>query len=612
MDTGSMAGEVLVNGNQEEVTAVTENGVRDEADDTIEELERQIGELPVGYISRKMIHGKQRFYRQWTENGKIKSQYIKEGQLEPLQEQIARRRELQQKLKEKKNQLAAAAGTGRGRAVNRSRTGRYVSYSTNVVTGDALMAMTENIKGESTRQCYEQLSNYLKGEGGDRVCLISGLRRTGKTTMIRQALRDMTPEEIRKAVYIKITAADNMEVLSEDLKKLAEAGYRYVFIDEVTLMSDFIDDAALLSDIFAVQGMRVVLTGTDSLAFVLALRQELYDRAVTISTTFVSFKEHATLLGLDDIDQYIRYGGTLRAGEKDGSGTGYNVSDATFKDAESTKKYIESAVSRNIDRSLASSKDTSQFRALRVLQESGDLMEVIDRVMENMNLSYLLLVLTKNPALQNLRLTAWNMKNDRTREEQAAGITRVHMSEIREALVALDLIVELPAETPQPGSEPIERVIFTQPGMRYSQIQTLMKTLVGGERFMGMSEMDKKNLIERAMQEIRIKMLEEIVLLETEKALEGRYQVYKLQINAGVFGMIAYNTIDNNCFICELRANEKLVPDQYRRLADADKYTQIEKRFGPITQRFILCDNPQDQPAGDVLFCTVEDYLRNL
>ena len=39
----------------------------------IEELEQQIAELPVGYISKKKIHGKERFYHQWTEDGKVRS-----------------------------------------------------------------------------------------------------------------------------------------------------------------------------------------------------------------------------------------------------------------------------------------------------------------------------------------------------------------------------------------------------------------------------------------------------------------------------------------------------------------------------------------------------------
>ena len=36
----------------------------------VEMLEQQIAQLPVGYISKKNIHNKTRYYRQWTENGK--------------------------------------------------------------------------------------------------------------------------------------------------------------------------------------------------------------------------------------------------------------------------------------------------------------------------------------------------------------------------------------------------------------------------------------------------------------------------------------------------------------------------------------------------------------
>ena len=34
----------------------------------IQELERQIAALPIGYISKKTINGKTRYYHQWTEN----------------------------------------------------------------------------------------------------------------------------------------------------------------------------------------------------------------------------------------------------------------------------------------------------------------------------------------------------------------------------------------------------------------------------------------------------------------------------------------------------------------------------------------------------------------
>ena len=50
----------------------------------IQELERQIAALPIGYISKKTINGKTRYYHQWTENGKKHSQYLRDGELEPL------------------------------------------------------------------------------------------------------------------------------------------------------------------------------------------------------------------------------------------------------------------------------------------------------------------------------------------------------------------------------------------------------------------------------------------------------------------------------------------------------------------------------------------------
>ena len=67
--------------------------------ETIQELERQIAGLPIGYISKKNINGKTRYYHQWTENGKKRSKYLRDGEMEPLQEQIEQRKSLQAELK---------------------------------------------------------------------------------------------------------------------------------------------------------------------------------------------------------------------------------------------------------------------------------------------------------------------------------------------------------------------------------------------------------------------------------------------------------------------------------------------------------------------------------
>ena len=76
-------------------------------------------------------------------------------------------------------------------------------------------------------------------------------------------------------------------------------------------------------------------------------------------------------------------------------------------------------------------------------------------------------------------------------------------------------------------------------------------------------------------------MLEEMVLMETEKSLSSRYQVFKMQMAIGEFDMVVYDTEQNNCSICEVRGSGQLAKSKFRRVPDAEKYRQIERRFGP-------------------------------
>lgn len=63
------------------------------------ELSAKINELPKGYISKKSINGKLYFYHQWSEKGQKQSKYLKDDEIEALSEQIAIRKELQERLR---------------------------------------------------------------------------------------------------------------------------------------------------------------------------------------------------------------------------------------------------------------------------------------------------------------------------------------------------------------------------------------------------------------------------------------------------------------------------------------------------------------------------------
>ena len=68
-------------------------------------------------------------------------------------------------------------------------------------------------------------------------------------------LLKMNEEDFSKTAFIQVSAGIGLSDINQDIKYLMNSGYKYVFIDEVTLIEDFIEGAALFSDIFAACGM---------------------------------------------------------------------------------------------------------------------------------------------------------------------------------------------------------------------------------------------------------------------------------------------------------------------------------------------------------------------
>ena len=593
----------------------------------IMELENEIAILPQGSINIKKINGKEQPYLQWTENGKSKSKYIKKNEREEIFASVERRKQLQEELREIKKLEVVDTPVP-------------TKFETSVVIGNRLLAMTKGVRNLKERDCFKQLQKYLNSDATDRVCLVFGLRRTGKTTMLRQAVLKMTTEQASKTAYIKAKGTDTMAAMNRDLEKLLELGYENVFIDEVTLMEDFIDSAALFSDIYATQGMKIVLSGTDSLGFWFALHQELYDRAITIHTTFIPFREHSRLLGIDSIDEYIRYGGTLRAGELDFDDEDVNAEDASFRDDESTRRYIDTAICKNIQYSLSCCQDGGYFRHLQSLYEAGELTGAINRIIEDMNHRFLIRILINKFKSHDLGSAADVLRRERdperrndildridkdavtkrlmdlleirNREDQSIGITNAHVEEIKEYLKALDLIVDVPSETIIPSAEPLENIIFTQPGMRYCQAQALVHSLAKDELFASLSEKEKTMVSECILEEVRGRMMEEIVLLETFKSAKKNKRVFKLTFSVGEFDMVIYDSKENTCECYEIKHSVQIVPAQTKYLIDEEKLNQTSKRFGKISKRCVLYRGEDTVLENGIEYRNVEAYLKEL
>ena len=596
--------------------------------DRISDLKRQIAELPAGSISRKTINGKVYFYHQWQEYGKTKGYPVSEKEATEIKIQIEKRRALQKELRalEKKSNVAPAAPQNDD------------SFRTVVVFGENLTTTVESVKKWRKRTCYNSLIKYLDAPVADRVCLVYGLRRTGKTTMLRQAIADLSEKKFAKCAYIKARTSDTMADINHDLKVLSALGYKYIFIDEVTLMQDFVDSAALFSDVFAAQGMKIVLSGTDSLGFWFAANEELYDRATMIHTTWISFKEHSYLLGINDIDEYIRYGGTLRVGEINFGDV--IDDDASFRDDESSRRYIDTAIARNIQHSLSCYKDGGHFKGLYELYEKGELTGAINRIIEDMNHDFLVSVLDRDFESHDYGEAASNLRrarniNERTdildrinrneitsrlmqileirnRNASNTTLTEAHVSEIKAYLKVLDLI-ETSGVLSIFGGVPTEYTIFTQPGMRFCQAQALVYSLMQNSEFLSAaSEYEKTLVTNKILDSVRGRMMEDIVLLETAKSLGKRYRVFKLTFLAGEFDMVIYDTENNSCEIYEIKHSKERAPQQYRHINDSEKLIETERKYGHITKRAVIYRGDAHVEENGVEYINVESYLNLL
>ena len=582
--------------------------------------------LPTGNITYKKINGREYAYYQWRENGKQHTRRTKGEEFEQLSSQIERRKELQKLIKNvEPSKVDLEKKVAQFRCTTR--------------IGDALERFVQPVIKWRKRECYQQLYDYIYGDVSDRVFILYGLRRTGKTTLIRQLIADMDMAMKSKSVFIQIQDTKILDDVNQDLRILEEKGYRYIFIDEVTLLNDFIEGAALFSDVFAASGMKIVLSGTDSLGFMFTEDEELYDRCIMCHTTFIPYREFENVLGIVGIDNYIQYGGTMSL-----SGKRYNDNAQIFSSKKNTDEYVDSAIARNIQHSLKNYEYADHFRSLRDLYEKNELTNAINRIVEDINHRFTIEVLTREFQSSDLRISAGNLRKDKKaptdildridiskvnetlkslleikdKEERKIEIQDSHRFEIKEYLDLLDLTVDIETRWMSDYNRKEARTAFSQPGIRYSQAESLIKSLMQDDKFRDLSLVERKRVTERILAEIKGRMMEDIVLLET-KLSKKNCEVFRLQFAIGEFDMVVFDPEEETCEIYEIKHSDKIVLQQCRHLLDKQKCEDTAFRYGTIIGKYVIYRGATTSlvQAGvstqeDVAYLNVEEYLKKL
>lgn len=581
------------------------------------EARARIAELPPGGITYKTISGKRYAYYQWSEGGKQHARRVKDDELGDLQALVDERKELEKRL----------AMVGPASASSRVDS---VAGPLLVRTGSELKAFADPVRSWKRRRCFSALADYLYGDTDGRVLVLYGLRRTGKTTLIRQALAAMNEEDLQRSAFVQLREGDTLAELNTTLRALEGRHVRFVFIDEVTLADDFIEGAALLSDIYATSGMKIVLSGTDSLGFLFAEDEELYDRCILVHTTFIPYREFSEVLGVESIDRYIEYGGTMSIGDLP-----YNESSQIFSTGRRAGEYVDSAIARNIQHSLKNYQDGGHFRSLIDLYESDELTSAINRVVEDINHRFTLDVLSRDFHSHDLGVARTNLRKDRAHpqdvldhvdvtavterlkqlleikdaKERRVALSEPHVVEIEEYLELLDVIDAV--ETVSAADYTSERrIVISQPGLRYAQAKALVESLVADPALADLSAGERKYVTGRILEEVRGRMMEDIVLLETKLA-RPECDVFALRFAVGEFDMVVADPERLTCELYEIKHSDKRVAAQRRHLLDEAKCARAEHRWGTIVGKRVVYRGEPTEEDG-VAYLNVEEYLSGL
>lgn len=161
-------------------------------------LEKELLGCVNGYISRKIINGKERFYLQWTENGKLKSRYVKSNELDNVRASVERRKQIKEKLKE----LKATPEGVKNSNLKRKAVRNMQNITGTLMSEDRVIAHIKN--GVITDADDILLPLYLKRTKNIEGWLASRAIDSHRTNsrLLKRALRLRTTDDVQTALAV--------------------------------------------------------------------------------------------------------------------------------------------------------------------------------------------------------------------------------------------------------------------------------------------------------------------------------------------------------------------------------------------------------------------------
>ena len=494
-------------------------------------------------------------------------------------------------------------------------------------TGEELLARVDRETGGlKERFLLSDVMRFLEDPNVRKVLCLYGLRRTGKTFLIYQAIGRLSRQK-KKAAYLVLDSTILLSDVYKEIELLVSDGYRYIFIDEITYVNGFLQSASRLADRYAESGTYIVLAGTDSYLLKLAKNSTLYDRVVLLSTTYISYKETCHLLGDISVLDYLRIGGVL---PKD-----------ILCDTEKTDEYVETAISENIIHSIEKANNRKEYGHLLELNDRGLLKKAIEAAIARVNTELFVSILTEvysnwelGSAMQLLAKDydvegALGTKGIEDIEDKVRYYLRIvkkddsefdnsYLKELEDFLALIHVFRYYKMYVNNRVLKDIP--LYLQPGLHYKQLETLIEAVESDGSFLSMPADIRQALLTKIKEDTEGNILEHTVKVNCIMSLADRKDsfVTEVLLEGKEIDMVIVD--GENIDLYEVKRSSKVVARQYDHLLDEEMNTHILSLFGmggqrKIRDRCVLYmgdDVEHETDKGTVLYRNVSGFLRSL
>ncbi len=494
---------------------------------------------------------------------------------------------------------------GKGFSVNNLPIVSGVSqgYNCRVYTGENLIDEIAVADRYKSRYFVNNIMQYLMSNS-IKILGIYGLRRVGKTIGMFKAIKNLINAGCKNVAYILCTNNLRMKDLDDDIRILLSKGYKYIFVDEITYLKDFTYNSSFLANEYTTQGIRLVITGTNSFGLSLAESDELYDRIIRLNVTYIPFKEYRHLFGKKTtLEDYIKSGGLLTK--------------EVFYNQNTLNAYVNTAIYKNIASTLIAYRNSGHRVYLRIPEEN--LMSAIIKILDIDSKTLTVNALLKRFKSRDLS-SAMQLLNDKYHISDRIDTDIQEVSEELRYYLTIknwDTAYNMKVDMSKIGLEELEgylqeigvfykfgdKNLYIISGLRIFKCKELIRILIDRD-FNDISNEMKNKIIEKVMDDVGGIILEEIVLYNSIYLVNkfnqkynntigdtGRYSIHQERLKDGIneeVDMIIYDSHTNSCIEYEIKHTNEIDERQYRWLVDSKMQKYINNKYGTITKRVVL------------------------